>query len=274
MSGQPILLLGMGAAKAGTSWLWDRLSAHPDCHMRAVKELHYFDTAGNGRWTAQIRRIEARMARANGAERSDLAAWLSVLNLRRLNLRAYANYLCGGRSDQRVVGEVTPSYALLPQRVLNRIGALPGVRMVYLLRDPVERLWSHVRMEAARRARWAWMVPFLARRGMERALAGAGSARARGDYAATLPRLDRAAGDRLHVMFHEDMGRPASLARLGAFLGIAPPTGGAPVNQGVAARLPEDLRMRARDALRPQYDYVRTRMGRLPDAWCGSMVEA
>ena len=41
----PVLLFGIGATKAGTSWLHRYLAGHPDCALRSIKELHFFDTA-------------------------------------------------------------------------------------------------------------------------------------------------------------------------------------------------------------------------------------
>ena len=38
-----VVLLCIGAAKAGTDWLHRQLSMHPECHLRSIKELHYFD---------------------------------------------------------------------------------------------------------------------------------------------------------------------------------------------------------------------------------------
>jgi hypothetical protein len=35
--------LGIGAQKAGTTWLHHNLQAHPDVWMPRVKEVHYFD---------------------------------------------------------------------------------------------------------------------------------------------------------------------------------------------------------------------------------------
>ena len=42
MGDQPTLLFCVGATKAGTSWLFDYLKHHPECHLRSVKELQYF----------------------------------------------------------------------------------------------------------------------------------------------------------------------------------------------------------------------------------------
>lgn len=37
-------MFGIGAPKCGTTRMHRDLVAHPDCHFRAQKELHYFDT--------------------------------------------------------------------------------------------------------------------------------------------------------------------------------------------------------------------------------------
>jgi hypothetical protein len=36
-------MVGVGAQKAGTTWLFDYLGRHPDVAMSPIKELHYFD---------------------------------------------------------------------------------------------------------------------------------------------------------------------------------------------------------------------------------------
>ncbi|MGB1236528.1 MAG: sulfotransferase family protein, partial [Planktomarina sp.] len=54
----PTLLICPGATKAGTSWLYRYLHDHSACQLRAVKELHYFDTfdgAEQGKKTAVLR---------------------------------------------------------------------------------------------------------------------------------------------------------------------------------------------------------------------------
>ena len=38
----------VGATKAGTSFLYEHLAAHPQCHFRTIKELHYFDKVLTG----------------------------------------------------------------------------------------------------------------------------------------------------------------------------------------------------------------------------------
>ena len=43
--------------RPGRSWLYRYLSAHPDCHLPGLKELHYFDARAFGRQAAERKRI-------------------------------------------------------------------------------------------------------------------------------------------------------------------------------------------------------------------------
>jgi hypothetical protein len=98
--------LGIGAQRAGTTWLDALLRSHPSlCLPLRRKELHYFDehhARGPG-WYA------ARFAHA---------------------------------PPGTLAGEVTPRYLFAP-RAAERIAALlPEARLIAILRDPVERAYS------------------------------------------------------------------------------------------------------------------------------------
>ena len=115
--------LGIGAQKAGTTWLYENLRRHPEVFVPPTKELHYFD-----------------------------------LHYDR-PLRDYAAHFEPGRD--RVAGEVTPAYSILPRSRIRFIRTvMPDVRLVLLLRDPVDRAWSQVVMELGhRRGRKASDIP-------------------------------------------------------------------------------------------------------------------
>ena len=108
-------LVVIGARKAGTTSLYHYLSQHPDVWMAREKELDYFV-----------------------AERN----W-------RRGHRWYERFF---PIDTAVRGEASPAYASLPRfrGVPERMAALvPGARIVYLVRDPIERLLSHYAMDVA-----------------------------------------------------------------------------------------------------------------------------
>lgn len=290
MTKEATILMCVGATKAGTTWLYRHLSAHPDCHLRTIKELHYFDTVDTGNYDRQIGlkldEFDALEAKGPGdrpwmhrRKLRDLAEWAAVLERRAEDIPAYLAYLTGGRGDRRVVGDVTPAYALLPVDALRRIAEMaPDVRFVYLIRDPLARLWSHVRMLAARAAQSTAEFAERARAMMERALAGdLPSATDRGDYAGALARLDAAvAPGHLLVMFQEEMMTLPGVQRLWSFLGIGEtdPRFDRRVHEGTPLDLDAGQRARALACLGPQYDFVARRFPDLPENWRRNMSEA
>lgn len=95
----------VGVPKAGTTTLAEWLRSHPQVFVSGLKEVEFFDN----RWERGL-------------------GW-------------YAGHFAAAAPDQRA-GEATPLYVYSDQ-ALDRIRAtLPGVRLVLLLREPVERLWS------------------------------------------------------------------------------------------------------------------------------------
>lgn len=106
-----------GVQKGGTTALFDYLSTHPGLQLPAGKELHFFDDEAGVDWAAPD--YEAYHARI-------------------------------GPVDGRMRGEATPIYIYWPNS-LERIAAYnPAMRLILVFRDPVERAWSHWRMERAR----------------------------------------------------------------------------------------------------------------------------
>ncbi|WP_371036679.1 sulfotransferase [Rhodosalinus sp. FB01] len=282
---QPLLLFGLGATKAGSGWLYRYLRGHPECRMKSVKELHFFDTLQAGRRPRRLRKLDAAIsAEARRADAGQTRALRRVSALQELaevthaaTDAAYLDYLMRGRGEARLVGDITPAYALLPADWLRRMQALsPGTRFVYLMRDPLARLWSNLRMVARRDAEGAALGPRANRLMAEWLDGGHRDVAARGDYAGVLSRLDAALEPaRLFLGFFEEVVTAPVPDALCRFLGLTPrPAAATPVHEGVPATLDPDLRARALARLAPQYDTVAARMGRLPPSWqasCGAI---
>lgn len=289
----PVILFGLGATKAGTSWLYRYLAGHPDCHLRTVKELHYFDAETPEGLRFQLRQLRARRDKlrdARDVQPRGLTEWRKLdaqlrdvsdlLALQKSRGEGeYLHYLTEGRGNRPLVADITPAYALLPPERLTAMAALAdSTRFVYLMRDPVARLWSHVRMMAARRLAGRKDADLVAEAGqvLDEALAGrARHITDRGDYGAALARFDAALPEgRLFIGFFEELFGAETIARLCAFLGIAPTEGRyeRKVHEGVRVEMTDAQRQRAAVALRPQYDMVAARMGRLPPAWAANMA--
>lgn len=99
----------IGAMKCGTSSLYHYLQLHPQVGMSAIKEVDYF------------------VAENNFDKGVD---W----------------YRSQFKGDYEAYGEASPNYSKahyfegVPQRIHD---LLPGVKLIYLVRDPVERIISH-----------------------------------------------------------------------------------------------------------------------------------
>jgi hypothetical protein len=110
ISGKPAFLI-IGAQKAGTSSLFRYLAQHPNIQLPQKKELHFFDVwYGNG-----IEWYEGQFPRA-----------------------------CS--HSQYISGEASPYYLfhpLVPERVFRHY---PTIRLIVLLRNPVDRAYSHFHM--------------------------------------------------------------------------------------------------------------------------------
>lgn len=156
--------LCIGAQKAGTSWLWSNLRRHPDVWMPPVKELHYFDRSRDypsPNWhapTSPLGRLIGGNAQASefrsqfvkrlrsDVGRRDAAAirWDLKYFLNRPGDRWYTELFRPG--GDRVKGEITPSYAILDRDDVRRVhDLLPNAKILFVMRNPLDRAWSQVR---------------------------------------------------------------------------------------------------------------------------------
>jgi Sulfotransferase domain len=193
--------LGIAAPKAGTTWLHELLAGHPQVRMPALrKEVHYFDLHFD-----------------RGQD------W-------------YERFFAGPDDAAPVaVGEITPHYLYDPA-VPARVRSMPSVdRFVLILRNPVDRAFSHYRFRRRQDGTDETFEAFLEREP---------NAVEWGRYGAHLaPWLEEFGRDRFLVLVHEravaDVG--ATQAELAAHLGIDParwPPGGGTdrVNESFAPR--------------------------------------
>lgn len=293
----PAILICVGAAKAGTSWLYRALHEHPECHMRAVKEVHYWDTFDAEARAKQVKVYARRRAgfhqtrdEAEAAKRgwqvrnmnrriADMGDLLDMLDGDRSSDDAYLAYLCHGAGEARLVGDLTPGYALLSDDLLARmVAASARIRVVYLMRDPLARLWSHIRMQAERQKRPDQEVESKANATLWRILNKGHETHltARGDYAGAVAKLRRVVPeDRLMVAFAETMYTGEGFASICTWLGLTPGVfdGTEKVHEGPKAAMRADLRPKAVEMLRDQYDWVAEHVGPLPAEWRANLEQ-
>ena len=112
--------LGIGATRAGTSWVAAHLSSHPQIRM-GRKEIHFFD-----------RRLGEPGASGSARDRFN-------------QIRYLARFVRAGGGG-RIRGEITPAYAILEPDVIRRVAEwMPDARLIFMMRDPIERAWSQAR---------------------------------------------------------------------------------------------------------------------------------
>jgi hypothetical protein len=106
--GRPLpSFLIIGAQKAGTTSLHAYLSQHTEVSSPVTKELHFFDH---------------QFARGTG--------W-------------YRAHFPRSRSDTVITGESTPYYLFHPLAPARAAEVLPGCKLIVVLRNPIDRAYSH-----------------------------------------------------------------------------------------------------------------------------------
>lgn len=165
---QKTFLLGLGAQKTGTTWLYSYLNAHPECATGDIKELAvldtYFEVSDTPR--RQILKInaledllkQAKQQIKSGKNVPDAGhKMLTLLDhfASNYDLQYYPSYftrLLRDAPDAKLVADISPSYSLLKEAHLAETKALLEdagykVKALFLMRDPVERCYSAVRMK-------------------------------------------------------------------------------------------------------------------------------
>lgn len=107
--------VGIGAPKAGTTWLGHMLEEHPELCMSEPKEVHYFN---------------------------DLVSFRSFLNPQfHLGIEWYQKFF-NHCKNSKLKGEITPRYCADPVAAKRIKEHNPNIKIIYCLRHPVDRIWS------------------------------------------------------------------------------------------------------------------------------------
>jgi hypothetical protein len=265
-------LLGVGAMKAGTTWLHEHLASSPQCEPGGRKEYHVFDSLDLEREPYLLKGVVAKAhASLDEVEQGrPTDPTFLVQSAMIADEQLYFDYFTAlfTRSQQtRLTMDITPAYALLSVDRLASIRAefeRRGVRAVaaYLMRDPVERIWSQVRMQKRRRPE---NNPDTAEELVAQRYAEPSYAE-RTSYEVTVRRLDEAFGDLAAYAFYEELLDPVTAAseaaRLSGFLGIDARDPDLAAQFNVSPRTAELAEATVREVaehFRPTYEFVASR---------------
>lgn len=227
----------IGAQKSATRWLRTNLGEHPEI-FAARSEMHF---------------------------------WNNGHRVKKLGIDHYAEQFEGWHGEP-IVGEATPGYMIWrhhPALVAQRIDEhLPEVRLIAILRNPIDRAQSamlhHIRRE--RLPAGSRLVDVVRERRPPQTdwfclVSG-------GWYAASLAPFRERFGDRLLVLFHDDIDaeprRPyrAALSHVGADPGFVPPHLARVVFSNQRARAARDSALTGADRVE-LWEYFRDDVGRL-----------
>lgn len=210
-------MLGVGAQKAGTSWMRWYMQQAPNVDCGPCKEYHVWDALT----LPDFPRTQV----------SPLQAQRSVAAALRFRMQQdpeiYFSYFEERLAQPgiTVTADITPLYAALSVETLRRIRdgfAARGVacRVVFLMRDPVARLWSAARMTHRRQGRpldrqlpdpEAYMHEIARNYG----------GRVRSRYDGTVLRLEQVFDrEEIYLGIYEEMFGAERLAQLSQFLGV------------------------------------------------------
>lgn len=177
----------IGAAKAGTTSLYEHFRAHPEIFMPRLKEARFFNYDGRGnRVKFPVQTLEEYTA------------------------------LFEGVRDEKAVGEATPHYLTFPEAAGRIRALLPEARLIASLRNPVDRSYSIYQMNRRNHA---------ANEGVPYARAMQTDPNLQDSYSAHLERfLALFPRAQVRIILLEDLETApgATLASLFEFLGVDP----------------------------------------------------
>jgi len=150
------LFLSIGAMKGGTSWLYEMLCAHPDLNTTPVKEVHYFwqkhstfsllsdqqrrDTAGH--------HLKLILQAPAPVDSRALFAWFERYLSAPVDDAWFAG-LFPERAQRKYCTEFSNMSAKPKPEAWTHIrSTTERLRIVYSIRSPVQRMWSHARFHA------------------------------------------------------------------------------------------------------------------------------
>lgn len=261
--------IGIGAQKAGTTWLYDMLAQNPSVWLPPLKEVHFFDYLGADgnrkrkraeHLTKLAGRLESgKQDKGSEGDGAAKAAFLrSLVGDHMLTDDWYRSIFAHPDAQGRVSGEITPAYLALDEPVIAKIaGMLPETKFVLVVREPHARNLSQLKMAVARsksdpqsKAEWDFFL-------------GKIRTNVRGDYATAIPLWRTYFGpDRLLILpFSLVKKDPAGmLRRIEDFIGAERFEGYKALTEQVhktkEVAVPDWVSREVEEMARPQRDYL------------------
>ncbi|MFZ5997971.1 MAG: sulfotransferase family protein [Nitrospirota bacterium] len=134
-------LFVVGAMKAGTTALYSCLRSNPQIYMSPVKEPNFFS---DDLWAVSS---HIRVLRNEEIEQLVLSGSGVAHNALIKNSHQYQLLFPMSSQAYAYRGETSPSYLRSRNAALNISTICPDAKIIAIIRDPIERAWSHFLME-------------------------------------------------------------------------------------------------------------------------------
>jgi len=188
--------LVIGASKSGTTALFRHMRKHSELYLPAQKEINFFSN-------------KDRFSRGVG--------W-------------YIETYFGGADERKLWGEVSPQYMMYGSAPARIYHSFPHVKLVAILRNPIDRVYAHYRMEVSSMKEDRTFSQVIAEQSRFPPELPDNETGDDSDYLVSSSRYGRALGSYLRyfekeqilVLFQEDfLNSPAdTMQRLFSFLGV------------------------------------------------------
>lgn len=235
-------LLGVGAQKAGTSWLHSILSSSMQADFGFTKEYHIFNQLGKNAESERLARTTARakntLSKPHFHFQDQPEFWTRVSFLS--DTENYFNYfqcLLANSSVVNLTGDLTPIYCGLEPEMFEHIRDGFGRRgiatqVLFSMRDPAQRCFSAIKMEVrnqmGRAGHNIGKQPFVPPESLNALVFKHHTThpfRVRTDYEKTISNIESVfASDSIHYAFYETLFSSKEINRLEQFLGIHIPS--------------------------------------------------
>ncbi len=164
----------VGPQRTGTTWIYSNLCEHGDLRFSFPKELYFFNRVVEASQPVSLHKQVFNISHALKSPRYGLKELTKIayfdhfrtFGLDAHDLRWYSRFFEHDRlrqtidhvrgidspnSEEALIGEATASYATLPKTMIEDIISLnPDIKIVLMVRDPVQRAWSHAKKDLVR----------------------------------------------------------------------------------------------------------------------------
>ncbi len=258
------LLLGVGAQKAGSTWLYRYFTGHPEIFMSPLKEMHFFGNRNSqAKWPMSGFRKQLRDRQAANPHKQYPA--LQERIAMGGDVSAYKRFFRKRIADEKVFGEVTPRYCNLDASEFAFIKSrFTSVKIIFILRNPADRLWSQMQFDEnfGRAEVSAELIKGLLQKSLYSE---------RSDYVATIKNLNKTFTPQdVHYEFFENLFCTEAIQKICSFLnvGFHPPNFEKAQNAPAKALLRSEQRENLVNLLKDQYEFVAEEFeDRLPESW-------